>query len=171
MKNPGFLQLHKTIKMKILFVCFGNICRSPAAEAIMNTFLEKEGLTKQVTCDSAGTSEHHAGHPADPRMIQEAKTKGHNIESLSRTFEKEDFNRFDWIITMDDHNYENVLSLAQNTEQEKKVLKMASFCKRKTCDFIPDPYYGETESFKNIISLLEDGCSHLLEKLKKTLLK
>lgn len=155
--------------MKILFVCFGNICRSPAAEAIMNTFLKKESLTGQITCDSAGTSEHHAGHPADPRMIKQAKIKGHNIESISRTFEKEDFNQFDWIITMDDHNYESVLSLAQNPEQKKKVLKMVHFCKIKACEFIPDPYYGETESFKNIISLLEDSCFHLLDKLKKDL--
>ena len=155
--------------MKILFVCFGNICRSPAAEAIMNTLLKKEGLLKKITCDSAGTSPNHAGEPADHRMIKQAKANGHNINSISRTFEKADFNQFDWIITMDDHNYESVMSLAQNPEQKKKVLKMARFCKKKPSDFIPDPYYGQTDSFSNIIALLEDSCHHLLNYLKKDL--
>ena len=153
--------------MKLLFVCLGNICRSPAAEAIMNKLIEERGLTNQITCDSAGTSQHHAGHPADPRMRKHAKTKGYNITSISRSFEIEDFNQFDWIITMDDSNYENLTSRIQQEAHTKKVLKMADFCKIKNCDFIPDPYYGENQGFLNVIALLEDSCSHLLQYLLK----
>ena len=151
--------------MKLLFVCLGNICRSPAAEAIMNKLLEREGL--HITCDSAGTSPYHAGHPADPRMKEQARKKGYNITSISRSFEIEDFEKFDWIITMDDSNYKDIILLAKTQKHRKKVLRMADFCKIKNCDFIPDPYYGKDQSFKNVISLLENACSHLLDKIKK----
>ena len=154
--------------MKLLFVCLGNICRSPAAEAIMNKLIEERGLTNQIICDSAGTSQYHSGYQADPRMKKHAKTKGYNITSISRSFETGDFDQFDWIITMDNSNYKNVLSLAIKKEHEKKILKMADFCKIKTCDFIPDPYYGEDKSFLDVIILLEDSCSHLLQDLLQT---
>lgn len=153
--------------MKLLFVCLGNICRSPAAEAIMNKLIEEKNMTDQIICDSAGTSQHHAGHQADPRMRKHAKTKGYNITSISRALEKEDLSQFNWIITMDNSNYKNVLSLATKEEEKKKILKMADFCTIKNCDFIPDPYYKEDQSFLNVISLLEDSCSQLLEYLLK----
>ena len=131
----------------------------------MRHFVEQENLTDQIFCDSAGTSSHHAGRPADPRMRKQAETKGYNITGISRAFEPEDFNHFDWIVTMDDSNYENVLSLAKKEEERKKVIKMADFS--ENCNFIPDPYYGETQSFENIISLLEESCANLLKKIKK----
>ena len=142
----------------------GNICRSPAAEAIMKHFVKQEDLTNQIYCESAGTSAHHAGRPADPRMTKQAKIKGYNITGISRAFEPEDFNNFDWIVTMDNSNYENVLSLAKKEKDRKKVIKMADFS--ENCDFIPDPYYGETESFEKIISLLEESCAKLLKKIQ-----
>ena len=153
--------------MKLLFVCLGNICRSPAAEAIMNTLIDQAGLTDQIICDSAGTSPYHAGHPADSRMRKHVKIKGYDITSISRPFEIEDFDQFDWIITMDDSNYQDVMSLAKTTKHQKKVLKMAGFCKIKNCDFIPDPYYEKDQGFLNVITLLEDSCSHLLKYLLK----
>ncbi len=152
--------------MNLLFVCLGNICRSPAAEAIMNKLIDEASLTDQITCDSAGTSQYHAGRPADFRMKKEAQAKGYNINSISRAFEMKDFDDFDWIITMDDSNYENIMSLAKKTEHRKKILKMAGFCKTKTCHFIPDPYHGESQSFANVISLMEDSCLNLLKKIK-----
>ena len=130
----------------------------------MNRFVEQADLTNQISCESAGTSSHHAGRPADPRMKEQAKVKGYNITGSSRTFEPEDFKRFDWIITMDDSNYENVLSLANKESDKKKVLKMADFS--KNCDFIPDPYYGETQTFEQIICLLEESCTRLLKKIQ-----
>ena len=154
--------------MKLLFVCLGNICRSPAAEAIMNKLIEERNLTDQIICDSAGTSQHHAGHQADPRMRKHAKAKGYNITSISRSFETEDFNTFDWIITMDDSNYKNVSSRATKKQDKKKILKMADFCTIKPCDFIPDPYYEKDQGFLNVIFLLEDSCSQLLKYLLKT---
>ena len=153
--------------MKLLFVCLGNICRSPAAEAIMNKFIEKKGLTNQIICDSAGTSPYHNGQKAHPIMRKYAKTKGYNITSISRLFEIEDFDQFDWIITMDNSNYKNIISLTKKKEYENKVLKMADFCKAKNCDFIPDPYHGTDKGFLDVISLLEDSCSQLLQHLLK----
>ncbi len=153
--------------MKLLFVCLGNICRSPAAEAIMNKFIEDRNMADHITCDSAGTSQHHAGHQADPRMRKHAKVKGYNITSISRAFETEDFNNFNWIITMDDSNYENVSSLAITEKDKKKILKMADFCMIKNCNFIPDPYYEGDQGFLNVITLLEDSCSQLLKYLLK----
>ena len=154
----------------ILFVCFGNICRSPAAEAVMNKLIEKEGLMDFIICDSAGTSQHHAGRPADPTMTKYAREKGYSITSISRAFEVGDFDRSDWIITMDNFNHKDIMSLAKTKEQKEKILKMADFCNIKNCDFIPDPYCQEKEKFMNVISLLEDSCSHLLDKIKTTLL-
>ncbi len=154
--------------MKLLFVCFGNICRSPTAEAIMNKMVEQAGRSDQIICDSAGTSRHHAGRPADPRMKKQAETKGYSITSISRSFEVEDFEQWDWIITMDNSNYEDVMSLATTEEYKKKIIKMADFCTLKNGDFIPDPYYGESRSFAHVISLLENACSHLLKHLVKT---
>jgi len=162
-------KIKKDPHVTILFVCFGNICRSPAAEAIMNKLIEKEGLSDSIVCDSAGTSQHHTGRPADPTMTKHAREKGYNITSISRAFETGDFNRFDWIITMDNLNYKDIVSLAKTKKEKEKILKMTDFCHIKTCDFIPDPYCREKESFMNVISLLEDSCSHLLDKIKITL--
>ena len=153
--------------MKLLFVCLGNICRSPAAEAIMNNLIEERDLTEKIICDSAGTSSYHSGQPAHPIMREQAKLKGYNVTSISRSFEIADFNEFDWIITMDQSNYEDVISMAKTKKHRKKVLKMGNFCKTKNQDFIPDPYQEGTQSFTNVISLLEDSCSHLLKFLLK----
>ena len=153
--------------MKLLFVCLGNICRSPAAEAIMNKLIEEKKLTEKIICDSAGTSSYHSGQPAHSTMRKQADLKGYNITSISRSFEITDFNEFDWIITMDQSNYEDVISLAPSKKYRKKVLKMGNFCKIKNQDFIPDPYQEGLQSFINVISLLEDSCSHLLKFLLK----
>ena len=153
--------------MKLLFVCLGNICRSPAAEAIMNKLIEENNLTEKIICDSAGTSSYHSGQPAHPIMREQAKLKGYNVTSISRSFEIADFKEFDWIITMDQSNYEDVISMAKTKKHKKKVLKMGNFCKVKHQDFIPDPYNKGAQSFINVIVLLEDSCSHLLKSLIK----
>jgi len=151
--------------MKLLFVCLGNICRSPAAEGIMNKILEQKNLQQKIICDSAGTSKHHRGYPADPRMKEAAKLKGYNITSISRSLDLKDFDLFNNIITMDESNYKDVISLAKSPEHKQKVLKMADFCHKNKCDFIPDPFYGEEEAFSEVVSLLEESCYNLLQYL------
>ena len=155
--------------MQILFVCLGNICRSPTAEAIMNHFIEKAGLQKKIICDSAGTSTHHAGEQADHRMKKCAKERGYHITSISRPIESQDFTQFDYIVTMDDSNFKNVQSLASSQEDKNKILKMADYCNTQNCSFIPDPYSGGEKGFFQVIDLLEEACLNLLKELKKSL--
>src|SRR6056297_1812506 len=112
-------------KIKILFVCLGNICRSPSAEAVFTGLVKKEGLSDKFEIDSAGTSAWHAGEPADKRMQSHAIKRDYNLTSISRKFiPDEDFDQFDMIIGMDDENYETLKSMARNSDDLQKIHKM-----------------------------------------------
>ncbi len=151
---------------KILFVCLGNICRSPAAEAIMKQFIKDRQLSN-IICDSAGTSSYHSGHPADSRMRQYAKNRNFILDSLSRQFIKEDFKSFDYIITMDDSNYSDVLSLTSSTNEKQKIFKMLSFARNVPETQVPDPYPSGQQGFEHVLDLLEISCEGLLEYILK----
>ncbi len=154
-------------KKKILFVCLGNICRSPAAEGIMYGFIKSEGLENQIEVDSAGTMGYHTGEKADPRMRKHASQRGYDLTSLARRFNPEkDFSNFDYIVTMDNQNYEDVISMDRKYEYSFKVSKMAQFCKTHKVNEVPDPYYSGSEGFENVLDILEDGCKNLLTKIK-----
>ena len=112
--------------MKVLFVCLGNICRSPAAEAVFLKMAVDRGLEVQV--DSAGTSAYHAGDPADARMSRHASERGYELTSRSRPFVSEDFESFELILTMDESNYYKVLEMAPSEEASQRVKKMTSYC-------------------------------------------
>lgn len=152
---------------KVLFVCLGNICRSPAAEAVFLEMIKQRGLEDQFEVDSAGTSAYHAGENADSRMIEQAKKRGIHVPSISRQFIKEDFNRFDHIIVMDDSNYQNVMKLDPKGEFSSKVSKMTDFTGDKFSGFnyIPDPYFGGQDGFDMVLDLLDDCCSNFLDKI------
>lgn len=145
---------------RILFVCLGNICRSPAAEAVFQKIAEKKGLPVEV--NSAGTSAWHEGEKADARMRRHAKDRGYNITSISRKFRLSDFDDFDMIVAMDDNNYFDLKSLARTTDDMQKVHRMRDFFSRSDFDYIPDPYYGGDAGFKLVIDLLEDGSKGLI---------
>jgi len=151
--------------MKILFVCLGNICRSPAAEGIFSKKAYEAGLT--VTVDSAGTSAWHAGEKADRRMRQTAKNRGYELTSISRPVISSDFDDFDYLIAMDDHNYEDLRQKAGNVEQMDKVLRMRDFFSDKHYDHVPDPYYGGDQGFEMVIDLLEDASDNLIKFIQK----
>lgn len=153
----------------ILFVCLGNICRSPAAEGIMKELVDKEHLSDKIKVDSAGTSGYHNGELPDPRMRQHGARRGYNFNSLSRRFDAEDFDNFDLIITMDDNNYHSVLSKASDIDSEKKVKKMTDFSQKYKYDHVPDPYYSGADGFELVLDLLEDACTSLLTEVKKQL--
>lgn len=154
--------------MNILFVCLGNICRSPAAEGIMKKEVDRAGLSDLITIDSAGTAGFHVGEPADARMISHAEKRGYKLESRSRAFAgTEDFENFDYIITMDDQNYEDVLSFDHDNFYSFKVKKMTDFCQKIKADHVPDPYTGGPESFEHVLDILEDSCRGLLKALKE----
>lgn len=153
-------------KKKILFVCTGNICRSPGAEAIFKQMAQNMGLDKEFEIDSAGTSAYHVGEPADIRMRTHAKKRGYNLNGISRKFDPvHDFDHFDLIIAMDNEHINSLKKRARNKTDLQKIHKMTEFRKVWNYDEIPDPYYGGDEGFELVLDLLEDSCEGLLEKL------
>ncbi|MBW4562230.1 MAG: low molecular weight phosphotyrosine protein phosphatase [Mojavia pulchra JT2-VF2] len=151
---------------KLLFVCLGNICRSPSAENIMNHLIEQAGLSNQIVCDSAGTSSYHVGSPPDRRMSAAAAKKlGIELRGQARQFHKSDFQDFDLILAMDRANYEDILSLDRTQQYHDKVSLMCEFCSQHTLKEVPDPYYGGSEGFNHVIDLLVDACEGLLKDI------
>lgn len=151
---------------RVLFVCMGNICRSPAAEGVMRALARKSDVA--VFAASAGTIGYHAGEPPDRRMIAAAKRRGYDLVSRARQVEREDFKNFDLILTMDDDNLRGVLGLAATEDERAKVAKFTTYCREHAgSDEVPDPYYGGGEGFETVLDLLEDGCRGLLEELAR----
>ncbi len=154
-------------KTKVLFVCMGNICRSPSAEAVFNGIVKKAGLLDKYEIDSAGTIGYHAGERADRRMQSHAVKRGYNLTSISRQFNPDtDFDHFDMIIGMDDQNMQNLKNMARNGADLDKLHKMTDFSNEWNYDEVPDPYYGGDEGFELVLDLLEDACEGLLEEMK-----
>lgn len=148
---------------KLLFVCLGNICRSPSAENIMNHLIDREGLSDRIVCDSAGTSSYHIGSPPDRRMAVAAKKQGIELMGAARQFQRQDFEEFDLILAMDRDNYRDILSLDRQGTYAEKVRLMCDFCTRHDLKEVPDPYYGGPAGFDRVIDLLMDACEGLLE--------
>ncbi|RME55193.1 MAG: low molecular weight phosphotyrosine protein phosphatase [Deltaproteobacteria bacterium] len=152
---------------RILFVCLGNICRSPAAEAIMKAFIAREGLMETISCDSAGTIDDHRGQPADPRMQRHASRRGYTITSISRPVDPvADFLTFDWIVGMDDQNIHDLRAMDPKGESTHKIFKMTDFCRHHDLPGVPDPYYGGARGFETVLDILEDACEGLLERVR-----
>jgi protein-tyrosine phosphatase len=154
---------------KLLFVCLGNICRSPAAEGIMQHKLNEAGLEGQVYCDSAGTSGHHEGQAADSRMRERATARGYQLLSKSRPVKRSDFVEFDLVLAMDHSNLKNLLELCPKEELRKKIVLICDFCKNFDLEEVPDPYYGGLSGFDNVLDLLEDATEGLLLKISSEL--
>ncbi len=149
---------------RILFVCLGNICRSPAAEGIMRTLLEQEERSEEFEIDSAGTYGGHAGELPDARMRVHAARRGYILDSRSRKFYPEaDFPKFDLIIAMDDQNIADLKRLAKSNEERGKIRKMTDFCLTMGHHRnVPDPYYRGEEGFELVLDILEDGVRGIL---------
>ncbi|MDB9303704.1 low molecular weight phosphotyrosine protein phosphatase [Nodularia spumigena CS-591/12] len=157
---------------KLLFVCLGNICRSPSAENIMNHLVDQAGLSDGILCESAGTSSYHIGSPPDRRMSNAATAKlGIKLLGQARQLQKLDFQDFDMILAMDQENYDNILALDPTGQYHHKVYLMCSFCSRHTLKEVPDPYYGGVEGFNQVIDLLVDACEGLLQHVTSQQLK
>jgi protein-tyrosine phosphatase len=148
---------------KLLFVCLGNICRSPSAENLMNHLITQRGLQGQIVCDSAGTSAYHVGEPPDRRMAAAAAKRGITLRGRARQFEPQDFESFDLILAMDTENYRNILALDRQGIHRDKVRLMCDFCRDHSDREVPDPYYGGSDGFKYVIDLLLDACEGLLD--------
>jgi len=149
--------------MKILFVCLGNICRSPAAEAIMAHLI---GTHPNLSCDSAGTSSHHQGDAPDQRMHLALKSRGYHHRSHSRPVQLSDFYDFDLILAMDQENFQNLLQICPAPKLAAKIKLMCEFCETRQETEVPDPYYGGSDGFHKVIDLLEDACQGLWKSLQ-----
>jgi len=161
--------MSKKIKYKVLFVCLGNICRSPLAEGIMKSYLEKERLKSAIEVDSAGILSYHQGELPDPRMRAHASKRGYELVSRSRPVKIEDFDDFDLILGMDDQNIDDLRDLAPSPEAQLKIHRMVDFCQRIPADCVPDPYFSGASGFENVLDILEDACEGLLKYLKNNL--
>lgn len=148
---------------KVLFVCLGNICRSPSAENIMNHLIKEAGLEAKIICDSAGTSGYHIGASPDRRMSAAAAKRGIELLGHSRKLKSSDLANFDLILAMDRENYRDILYLDREGKYEDKVALMCQFAKNHSAKEVPDPYYGGQAGFDNVIDLLLDSCEGLLE--------
>lgn len=154
--------------IKVLFVCMGNICRSPAAEGIFNKLVENDKLENKISAESAGTIGYHAGELPDERMRRHGQTRGYTFDSRARQFNpKKDFDEFDFIITMDNENYSDIMALDSKQMYKDKIIKMADFISDKKIKEVPDPYYSGSEGFEYVLNLLEDGTKNLFIKVKK----
>lgn len=153
---------------KLLFVCLGNICRSPSAENIMNHLVQEAGLSHDIKCDSAGTSGYHIGDPPDRRMSQAGLERGIKLVGSSRKFERQDFDQFDLILAMDRANYRDLVSQDPTGKYRDKVKMMCDYCSEFSDQEVPDPYYGGPSGFTYVIDLLVDACGGLLDDLSKS---
>jgi len=150
---------------RVLFICLGNICRSPAAEGVFLHLLEREGLQQGFEVDSAGTGSWHVGNRADPRMRSAASRRGIHLPSRARQLEPDDLTRFDHILAMDEDNLSAIASLARRHAVSARIAPITSHCRRHRAREVPDPYYGGPEGFDQVLDLLEDACEGLLEDL------
>ena len=154
-------------KVSVLFVCMGNICRSPTAEGVMRKHLE--GLTEElsVEVDSAGTHAYHAGQAPDPRAIEAAARRGIDLSGqIARAVEHADFERFDLILAMDEDN----LAILENMRppgSRSQVGLLLAYSRSYPVGSVPDPYYGGRNGFERVLDMLEDACAGLLQHLQK----
>jgi protein-tyrosine phosphatase len=150
----------------VLFVCMGNICRSPAAEGVMRALVEREGGAARVEIGSAGTIGFHAGALPDARMRASAARRGYELRSRARQVTPEDLVRYDLVITMDEENRRGVLALATSEAERGKVRRFTEFCREHDDREVPDPYYGGDAGFEHVLDLLEDGCRGVWEECR-----
>ncbi|MBB4267551.1 low molecular weight protein-tyrosine-phosphatase [Roseospira visakhapatnamensis] len=155
----------------VLFVCTGNICRSPTAEGLFRRKVHAAGLDDQVDIDSAGTTAFHVGEPPDPRAAEAASRRGYSLEGqTARQVRRSDFQRYDLLIAMDRGHYNRMRSLAPDETTRERVVLMSAFARRPgTLRDVPDPYYGGGDGFDRVLDMLEDTTEGLLDHVRARL--
>lgn len=155
--------------MRILFVCLGNICRSPTAEGVMRHLVEEEGLSGEIELDSAGTGGWHVGDPPDPRSREAARRRGIVVAGAARQVARADFDDFDLILAMDRANLRDLRALAPpDAPAEVKLLREYDADSVGGGDLdVPDPYYGGPDGFDDVLDLVEVACRGLLAELRE----
>lgn len=161
-------KLRRKEKIRILFVCLGNICRSPAAQGVMQSIVDERGVAGRYELDSCGFYGGHAGDIPDKRMRVHAIRRGYDLTHRSRTIKPWDFDNFDMIVAMDSANYDDLMEAAPTEADQRKVVMMTDFCRQHPGhDCVPDPYYSGAEGFELVLDLLEDACLSLLDSLEE----
>jgi protein-tyrosine phosphatase len=155
--------------MRILFVCMGNICRSPTAEGVFRDYLRRHAPDLAVEVDSAGTHDYHVGEPPDPRTLRAAAQRGLDLSGLrARQVAVSDFGRFDLILAMDRLNYATLLERSP-PRYHPRIHLLLEFAGAAHREDVPDPYYGGARGFDEVLDLLEDTAAGLLREIRKTL--
>lgn len=156
-------------KLSVLFVCMGNICRSPTAEGVFRKRIKDAGLADVIHADSAGTHAYHVGQPPDPRSQKHAAQRGYDLSRLrARKVSTEDFIKFDFVLAMDDDNLEHLKAGCPQQHVHKLKLLM-EFARKHKAKIVPDPYYGSPAGFDLVLDYVEDASDGLVEVLRKEL--
>ena len=154
--------------IKVLFVCLGNICRSPTAEAVFRSIVEKAGLGDVVEIDSCGTAGYHVGDPSDSRSQAAARQRGYDMSQLrGRQVQDSDFKTFDYILAMDNANLRDLEVRCPECYQSKLGLFL-TYAREYSETEVPDPYYGGKDGFSHVLDLVEGSSKGLIEELKKS---
>lgn len=151
---------------KVLFVCLGNICRSPMAHGIFQRWVDDAGLSNQIVVDSAGTASYHIGSLPDKRARQTCEERGIKLTHRARAFSTDDYETYDYILVMDKENLLNIQKLAPINHKSIVKLMRAYDVKHPNAD-VPDPYYGEMDGFVEVFDMLERSCGELLREIEK----
>ena len=151
--------------VRVLFVCMGNICRSPIAQGVFENVLRREELEEEVSVDSAGTGRWHVGSPPDERASRAASLRGLDLSSQrARQIARDDCERFDYILTMDEENYRTVAALCRGNAVVRPFLDFATDSPETA---VPDPYYGGPEGFEHVLDLVEEASEGLLQDIRE----
>lgn len=156
-----------TKQHRLLFICLGNICRSPAAEGVMQSMVHAAGLDSHFFIDSAGIGNWHVGQLPDHRMRERGARRGYRFDSHARQIRQSDFDDFDLLLVMDSDNYRIVSSKAPDASSAHKVRMLTDYLTEHKAQSVPDPYYGDLSDFDYALDLIEDACAGLLEELCK----
>ncbi len=153
--------------VRVLFICTGNICRSPTAEGVFRTLVHEEGLAGSVEADSAGIHGYHVGEPPDPRSVAAARRRGVDLSDLrARRVRSDDFERFDYLIAMD-HGHRSALAAMASPRGEGRIHMMLGFAPQLAVEEVPDPYYGGGDGFEHVLDLIEASSAGLIEHIRR----
>lgn len=153
-------------KISVIFVCMGNICRSPTAEAVFRHYVDRAGLSEQFHIDSAGTHDYHIGDAPDVRTQQAALQRGYDMSSLrGRQVEAQDFSRFDYVLAMDEANLA-ILQRLRPSDAKSHLGLFLEFAQNNHAREVPDPYYGGAQGFEQVLDLVEDAARGLLQHVR-----
>lgn len=158
-----------SLEVKVLFVCMGNICRSPTAEAVFRQYVEQAGFSERIVSDSAGTHAYHVGHPPDLRARQAALDRGYDMTShRARQVTASDFSEFDYILAMDEQNL-HMLKVDCPPEHLHKIMYLMEYSEKPGRRSVPDPYYGGPQGFEQVLDMVENAAQGLLHHIRERL--